>query len=331
MKWLAAFVVVALLVLATGWYYVGEEDVPPDDDNTSDDEIADGQENDPSDEGGEEQDGTPSAPEEEPCPDDGSTGESNEDDGSVAEEDGNAGEDDENEDPGPVESKEEEEADQPGPPYKALILDAIHEQVPNDALIANVTTHLEDAGYNVTYKSDHEVTLDLIMNDLSGYDAVYFRTRRGCRNPVHLDKTVVSTGELWTSDVQEKYSEEYSNGWIIVGSYDGETFIAFTPGLIEHYYSSVQFPSGSLMYISACKTGETEELSGHFLNAGVSTYVGWSNWTHAGYADETSEKLMREICSGNATVAQVCDSTPPDPAAPNAELVYYGEGNLTLA
>ncbi len=189
---------------------------------------------------------------------------------------------------------------------------------------------LYQRGYNIEYLSDEAVDLTYIKFNLSA-EIVYINTHAGYwdLNGDNLsDIVVISTGEHWTNETTLKYQFEYENKMIVEGVVGNESFIAFTPALIDYYYSPGDLPN-SLIYMATCYAAYDDSMAEIFLDKGASVYIGWNKNTAFWSNSITSVLAFRFFING-LTVKQVCKLIRSGGFINfllQSKLTYYGDGN----
>ena len=141
-------------------------------------------------------------------------------------------------------------------------------------------------GYNIEYLSNEAVDITYIENNLSA-EIVYMNTHAvyfDLDGDNISDTVVIATGEHWTNETPVKYQFEYENQMIVEGFVGNESFIAFTPALINYYYSPGDLPN-SLIYMATCYASYDVSMAQVFLENGASAYMGWNRntafWTNS--------------------------------------------------
>ena len=216
--------------------------------------------------------------------------------------------------------------------YNALILN------PSEYLYGNqhcqkIINKLIKRGYNIVYLSNEDVDLSYIKSNLSA-EIVYMNTHAGywdIDGDNVSDTVVISTGEHWTNETHIKYKFEYENQMIVEGRVGDQNFIAFTPALIEYYYSPGDFPN-SLIFMATCYAAYDNSMGKVFLDNGASAYIGWNQNTIFWTNSITSVRAFRLLSYG-FTVKQVCKLIRSGGLINfflQSKLTYYGDGNLKI-
>ena len=216
--------------------------------------------------------------------------------------------------------------------YTALFLN------PSEYLYGNqhclkIINKLIKRGYNIIYLSNEDVDLSYIKSNLTA-EIVYMNTHAGywdIDDDNLPDTVVISTGEHWTNETPQKYQFEYENHMIVEGLVGDQNFIAFTPALIEYYYSPGDLPN-SLIYMATCFAAYDNSMAQVFLDKGASAYVGWNQNTVFWTNSITSVRAFRLFTYG-FTVKQVCKLIRSGGLINfflQSKLIYYGDGNYKI-
>jgi len=213
--------------------------------------------------------------------------------------------------------------------YTALILNP-SEYIYGNLHCRKIINKLIPKGYNIVYLSNEAVDLSYIKFNLSA-EIVYINTHAGywdIDGDNQPDTVVISTGEHWTNETPQKYQFEYENQMIVKGRVGDNTFIAFTPALIDYYYEPGDFPN-SLIYMASCYVTYDDSMAQVFLDKGASAYVGWNKNTIFWTNSMTSVRSFRLLTYG-FTVKQVCNLIRSGGLINFfllSKLTYYGNGN----
>jgi hypothetical protein len=193
-----------------------------------------------------------------------------------------------------------------------------------------IINNLLTSGYNIEYLSNDAVDLPYIKTNLSA-EIIYINTHAGywdLDGDNISDIVVISTGEYWTNETPINYQFEYENQMIVEGIVGNESFVAFTPALINYYYNPGDFPN-SLIYMATCYASYDDSMAEVFLDKGASAYMGWSKNTAFWTNSITSVLAMRFLTNG-FTVKQVCNLIRSGGFINfllQSKLIYYGYGN----
>jgi len=190
-----------------------------------------------------------------------------------------------------------------GPP-KALIIDQLYDEMPNESLHKMATEYFENAGYQLDIVTTKDVTVDLYKNLPSmNYKYVIVRTH-GAEN---VQDVVLFTGEKYSEEeyineqlfgqvkkaapfleVSYNFDGHDSDKWIIVNDTtrykissitpDIETkneFFAIAPNLVKNGMSG-KFDD-TVFILGGCNTMSNPSLAKSFIDRGASAVIGWDN------------------------------------------------------
>lgn len=218
------------------------------------------------------------------------------------------------------------------PRQTALILN------PSEYLYGNrhckkIINKLMGKGYNTVYLANEDVDLPYIECNLYA-EIVYMNTHAGywdIDGDRQGDAVVIATGEYWTNQTEEIYQFEYENQMIVEGMVGDKSFIAFTPALIEYYYTD-DLPD-SLIYMATCHATYDDSMANAFLESGASAYMGWTRNTVFWTNSFTSVLAFRLFTKG-FKVKQVCGLIRFGGIynfLPRSKLTYYGNGDYRIS
>ena len=211
----------------------------------------------------------------------------------------------------------------------ALILNPV-EYLYGDRVCQKIMNNLETVGYTVIYKTDDEIDLTYIEDNLSA-SIIYMNTHAGywdINGDTTPDVVVIGTGEPWTDETAHRHQFEYDNNMIVRGQVGDHSFVAFTPTLIDHYYQPDEFPD-SLIYMATCHATYDDSMAEAFLDTGARSYMGWTQNTVFWTNSVTSVWVFRLLCHG-FTVNQVCRLIRSGGLLNfffRSALTYYGDGS----
>ena len=193
----------------------------------------------------------------------------------------------------------------------------------------HIITTLLRHDYHIEYLANDAVTLSYLRYNLSA-DIIYMDTHAGffdTDGDNQSDAVVIATGEPWTNDTEQTYSFEYEHHMIVKGMIGDQGIIAFTPAFIDYYYPAETLPD-SLVYMATCFATYDTSMAQAFLDAGASSYVGWSANTVFWTNSRTSTQAFHLLANG-FTVKQVCSlirSGGLFNRLLHSKLLYFGDG-----
>lgn len=190
-----------------------------------------------------------------------------------------------------------------GPP-KAVIIDQLYDELPNDDFHTKTTEYLEKAGFQVDIITTKDVTIDFYKNlPKMNYKYVIVRTH-GAENS---NDVVLFTGERYSEDkyIQEqlfgqvkkatplleisyKIDIDNSSKWIVVNETDRymiipanpvddtrNDFFAISSELVEHGMNG-KFDD-TVFILGGCNTLSNPSLAKSLIDRGASVVLGWDN------------------------------------------------------
>ncbi len=212
-----------------------------------------------------------------------------------------------------------------GPP-RAAIVDQLSVMLVNEAFITQVTTELEEFGFEVDLYQGDEVDVDLYRElPTLGYKLIIFRAHSGLvgeEDVVHV-QTLLFTNEdysrvrHWDHQFAGRlHMATVGEGYPTVFGIPQE-FI--TDGMEGRFDDTIVIMMGcSGIYIPDLATG--------FIEKGALAYLAWNATVDLHYVDEATPYLIRQLCSEGLTIQEAVANTMahigPDPTY-DAELKYY--------
>jgi len=190
-----------------------------------------------------------------------------------------------------------------GPP-KAVIIDQLYDELPNDDFHTKTTEYLEKAGFQVDIITTKDVTIDFYKNlPKMNYKYVIVRTH-GAENS---NDVVLFTGERYSEDkyIQEqlfgqvkkatplleisyKIDIDNSSKWIVVNETDRymiipanpvddtrNDFFAISSELVKHGMNG-KFDD-TIFILGGCNTLSNPSLAKSLIDRGASVVLGWDN------------------------------------------------------
>ena len=221
---------------------------------------------------------------------------------------------------------------------RAAIVDQLYNLEPNPEFVANVTALLEDYGFEVDLYQGDDIDVRFYRGLASrGHKLIIFRVHSGLviENGEVLPRTLLFTNEEYSAS---KYPTEQISDRLGKGS-AGEGFpmmFGITAGFVASSTSMSGTFDDTVIIIMGCSALYYDDLARAFVGRGASVYLGWHGSVLLNYVDEATPYLMRQLCSGEATIEEAVDRAMEviglDPRY-KAELRYYPEetGDKTLA
>lgn len=218
---------------------------------------------------------------------------------------------------------------------KAAIVDQLSSFRENKAFITNVTSELENYGFEVDLYQGDNITVDFYRG-LSGrgYKFIIFRTHSGIlqgENQTYL-KTTLFTNEKYSS---VKYVSDQLNDRLFEASIaEGYPWVfSISPKFVTE--SMTKKFDHTVIIMMGCAGIYLTDLAEAFIDKGASAYLAWDASVESDYVDRATPYLIGQLCSENATIKEAVNSTMdvigPDPRY-GAELKYYpsGTGDKTV-
>lgn len=202
---------------------------------------------------------------------------------------------------------------QPGTkfPLNAVIIDQLAADFPNPSFVSNVTTTLQNHGFNVTY---YNQTLDVNFFENLAYDnygLIILRAHSALRN----DSTI-PTVDLFTSETydqsSEKYTSELDSGLLTVGEYFYKPGLYFT--LPSQFIEKYGHFSNSIVIAMGCqslKPGSEQQMPQAFFDKGAKAYIGWSDIVFPQDTDNETMRLISMLLNENQTIGDAVRATSP--------------------
>ncbi len=242
---------------------------------------------------------------------------------------------------------------------KAVIIDQLHDYIPNQSFQEKATKYLGNAGYAVDVFKSEDITVDFYKKLPSmGYDFIVIRSHaligRAAEDPVILltnekyttDKyiyeqlfgiidipllNVRDTIHYSIEDLQETNKFVYtrhisSQGLDWKVSDDHETYFGIGPKAVEEMMVG-QFP-GSTIILGGCNTLSNTLMAEAFLKKGASEIIGWDGSVYSSDNDRVMLAVLVETLKNNMyldeAVDVVMENFTPVPGFP-ANLQYYSQ------
>jgi len=188
---------------------------------------------------------------------------------------------------------------------RAVIIDQLHDDIPNFELQANATRMLEDAGYEVDLYTTKDITVGFYKNLPSmNYHFILIRTHGGenlsDENPTHL-----FTGEKYSKEkyTLEQISQQVGYG-IPIYSEELEELKESDQDVFDNAYFTVgakmvkdgmigTFPD-SIIIVGGCESARSHDLMESFMDKGAKHVLGWGGSVRAVDNDKATILLLEE-------------------------------------
>lgn len=211
---------------------------------------------------------------------------------------------------------------------QAIVLDPFPTQHSPGYDGQDVVTHLQDAGFTVTYLAGSQVTVQ-VMKQLGRYAVVYIYTHAG---PLPNNDAAVSTGETR----RKRYASYFANYSLvkmhIMSDKGYRYFNAVTGGFIRRY--SGKFSPHSLIFLNACTALGMPKFWRNLKAAGVGTLISWRYHVSTVDADRSAHEFFSAFAQGQ-TVDQAMRTVAAKGAATSVfkdkigRFEFIGQGKTT--
>jgi len=220
---------------------------------------------------------------------------------------------------------------------RAVIIDQLSEEIPNENFQKKAIKIFEEAGYKVDLVQSQNVTVDFYKN-LPSMDYKYIVLRSHAVGGQNLDTPVVLfTGERYST---EKYIAEQLLGqvnraapvgfrdftatvpqdnWITVNdtysyfeqpakfeSHAENEFFAISPKLVDELMVD-QFPS-SIILLGGCSTLSNPSMAKSLIKRGASIVVGWDDLIGSAENDRALLAILEETVTNNVEIKDAVNS-----------------------
>jgi hypothetical protein len=196
------------------------------------------------------------------------------------------------------------ESNQP-PQLRAVIIDQLHDEVPNHDLQSNATRMLEDAGYQVDLFTTKDVTVEFYKNLPSmNYHFILIRTHGG-EDLSDDNPTFLFTGEKYS---QGKYTIEQISRQVGYGipiyTEEFEELKENDPDIFDKAYFTVgakmvkdgmvgNFPD-SIILVGGCESARSHDLMESMIRRGAGSVLGWGQTIRALDNDKAMISFLEE-------------------------------------
>ena len=186
---------------------------------------------------------------------------------------------------------------------KAVIIDQLHNELPNEEFQNNVTKFLTDAGYKVDLFITDEITVDFYKKlPTMGYQYIVIRSHALGEGMVDNSASLF-TGEKYS---KHKYIKEQFLGHIGQGIpvlYAAFKILEEDKVLDRTYYvigskfieeAMVGNFQNSTIILAGCETAKDSKLANSFLKRGASEVIGWTGLVDSSRNDKDVLDLMNK-------------------------------------
>jgi len=189
---------------------------------------------------------------------------------------------------------------------RAVILDGLATDYPNQTFIESAVEILREAGFEVDVYGPENVSLGLLSELPSrGYNLVIFRVHGGrIRQPIGL---FIGGGLFIEKCGLESYRDEVESGYLLLGRpfLSNDTYCVAPP----HYISEKLHGTfrGAVIVAMSCFTGDDNVMASAFFERGAGAYIGFRGEISPGYADAFTIKFLRKLYSERLPMQKAFD------------------------
>jgi len=220
---------------------------------------------------------------------------------------------------------------------RAVIIDQLSEEIPNEKFQKKAIKIFEDAGYKVDLVEGQNVTVDFYKN-LPSMNYKYIVLRSHAIAKENSDSPVIIfTGEPYSTEkyiteqllghvkraaplgVREFSAQIPEGNWITVNdtyryfeqpakyeSYAENEFFAISPKLVDELMVG-KFPS-SIILLGGCSTLSNPSMAKSLIKRGASTVVGWDGLIGSIHNDRALLAILEETVTNNVEIKDAINS-----------------------
>ncbi len=220
---------------------------------------------------------------------------------------------------------------------RAVIIDQLSEEIPNEKFQKKAIKIFEDAGYKVDLVEGQNVTVDFYKN-LPSMNYKYIVLRSHAIAKENSDSPVIIfTGEPYSTEkyiteqllghvkraaplgVREFSAQVPEGNWITVNdtyryfeqpakyeSYAENEFFAISPKLVDELMVG-KFPS-SIILLGGCSTLSNPSMAKSLIKRGASTVVGWDGLIGSIHNDRALLAILEETVTNNVEIKDAINS-----------------------
>jgi hypothetical protein len=196
---------------------------------------------------------------------------------------------------------------------RAVIIDQLHDDIPNHGFQTNATRMLEDAGYHVDLYTTKDITVEFYKKLPSmNYNFILIRTHGG-EDPSDENPTFMFTGEKYS---KEKYTIEQISHQVGYGIpiYDEELKELEESGPMgfDNAYFTIgskmvkegmigTFPN-SIIIVGGCESARSHDLMESLMKKGAKHVLGWDATIGTRDNDKAMISLIEDIVVNKVTL-----------------------------
>ena len=220
---------------------------------------------------------------------------------------------------------------------RAVIIDQLYEEIPNENFQKKAIEIFEEAGYDVDLVAGQNVTVDFYKN-LPSMNYKYIVLRSHAIAKQNSDSPVILfTGEKYSTEqyiteqlfghimraaplgTREFNAEVPQDNWVTVNStyryyeqpakfesYAENEFFAISPKLVDELMVG-QFPSSTIL-LGGCSTLSNPSMAKSLIKRGASEIVGWDDLVGSLENDRALLAVLEETVTNNVKVEDAVNS-----------------------
>ena len=193
---------------------------------------------------------------------------------------------------------------------RAVVVDGLSDEFPNETLITKVKSYLEDIGFEVDVVPGHNLSVDTYREILrSNYKVLIFRIHGGFHEEGNRVLVGLFSNEIYVPD---KYRDEQKQGLVAIGrpfiNPKKEVF-AISPQFIKYYAKDLK---GAIVMVFSCFSLYGYSMAKAFIDKGASIYIGWEGPIDPLVNDYALERFSYYFFAKNHTVSEAISKTSLD-------------------
>lgn len=176
------------------------------------------------------------------------------------------------------------------PVLRAVVVDALSVEHPNELFDNEAGDVLEQAGFEVDLFSGGVVTVDFLKGLAGGYRVVILRMHSAisAQNELYLFTAEPFSGDKF---VQERQARVVKEAFASEGS---QSVFAVNWGFVKRLMTG-KF-NGSVVVAMGCESGVDEMLASEFIGQGAVAFVGWSGPVLLSHSESATLRLLKGLC-----------------------------------
>ena len=200
---------------------------------------------------------------------------------------------------------------------KAVIIDQLHTELPNEEFHETASNYLKDAGYSVDIVTTEDITVDF-YKELPTYNYDYIIIRSHSLGSGSVEESAsLFTGEKYADHkyVKEQFLGHVARGIPILsqtvmdeggmGEFIDDTFFVVGSKMVDEIMVG-EF-DGSTIILAGCETMEDSTLAQSLLDKGASQIVGWNGLVDSRNNDRIVEEILKETLANELELEQAVE------------------------